>query len=327
MRWLWVIPDVRSFPSGGNVYNEQLTRALSDLGEVVIVVSVPEWKRKVMQTEPDWLVVDAIHLPELQNVHLDVLLPVMTRAMVLVHHLSSLDTEHVKDREQEQRTLSKFDAILVTSPFTKAYLEPLLPGIPIWVLPPARSKHSKPADLIQTAWHPYLLMVANLIPRKGILDYLKALATILPVLPFHLVIAGSPDLDADYAKQCHQFVKQQDQWMDRVHFTGAISHSEVLTWMEGAAMLISASRMETYGMAIQEATQSGVPVIAVDGGHVKNLLSGYSSGRVVGDVQALAAATKSWWSDERKLARQNSKDQVWTGWEDQAAQLIDWAER
>ena len=38
MRWLWVIPDVRSFPSGGNVYNEQLTRALSDLGEVVIPI-------------------------------------------------------------------------------------------------------------------------------------------------------------------------------------------------------------------------------------------------------------------------------------------------
>ncbi|HPG08536.1 MAG TPA: glycosyltransferase family 4 protein [Saprospiraceae bacterium] len=296
MKWLWIIPDPGSFPSGGNVYNGHLLAALKEEGEEVVMTEWEGWKAHAMRWIPDWVVFDSIYLPQLDRVHLDVLLPVTTRSMLLVHHLASLEADQSGILAGELSQLAKFDVLLVTSPFTQNYLTDHGVRNTIWVLEPPLLLLRGKTGAAQRALQPYLLMVGNLIPRKGILDYLRGLSLTSAEIPVRIVIIGSMELEPEYAAACKAIASSNEILRDQVHFLGTVSHEEIPDWLQGAALFVSASSMETFGIAIQEALASGVPVLCLQGGYAGKLVRQGIDGWVVDDMEALVAATEQWWA-------------------------------
>jgi glycosyltransferase involved in cell wall biosynthesis len=55
-----------------------------------------------------------------------------------------------------------------------------------------------------------------------------------------------------------------------------------------ASVLVSAARMETYGMALQEARRYGLPILAHDGGNTRNHFEDGKNGHLYGAIDALA---------------------------------------
>lgn len=78
---------------------------------------------------------------------------------------------------------------------------------------------------------------------------------------------------------------------DRVRFAGALPRARVAAAMREAHVLVSSSRIETFGVAIAEALCTGRPVVATDSGGPRDVV-GPGDGRIVpaGEPAALADA-------------------------------------
>jgi glycosyltransferase involved in cell wall biosynthesis len=76
----------------------------------------------------------------------------------------------------------------------------------------------------------------------------------------------------------------------RVSLCGAQSPEETAAALARAELLVSASRMESYGMALAEARVVGVPILACAGGNARAHVAPEAGGQLVPDVPALARA-------------------------------------
>lgn len=165
--------------------------------------------------------------------------------------------------EEENQLLRKFERFLCTSPFTKDRLVRsgisadacmvVEPGMHLSV-PSARSY----PDIL------HILIVANLVHRKGILSFLQALRPHLTEPDeLRVTIAGSHILDPDYASRCSDLVSSSSELKNRVTFLQDLSPEEITEAYLQHSLLVSAAEMETYGMAIREAICFGLPVVCL----------------------------------------------------------------
>ena len=108
-----------------------------------------------------------------------------------------------------------------------------------------------------------ILHVARLVEVKGTRYLLRAFATATRKYDdIQLVIIGDGPL-----RRPLQALAASLGVQDRVKFLGALRHSEVLSWMRKAAMLVlpgirtATGRVEGLGMVLLEAAATGLPVI------------------------------------------------------------------
>ena len=288
--WHFVLPADRDRPSGGNRYNEQLMRALQRAGQPVAVVDFEIYREACSTDQSGCFFVDSLFVGELatlagpnpENLH----------SVFILHHLESMDSSSGSERAQwqaeEKMAFTHVDAFLATSPFSECYLRAqgvsqlimvVEPGVDTLRLP--RKIHSEKMSV---------LMVANLITRKGILPWLQTLATVVePTAPFTLTIVGRTDLEPTYAEACRRFVSQQPTLRSNVHFTGALPYHRVEEYYAQARLFISAARMETFGMALQEAKACRVPLLTLDGGYAGQHLTSDREGCVFGTLAEMAS--------------------------------------
>jgi glycosyltransferase involved in cell wall biosynthesis len=134
------------------------------------------------------------------------------------------------------------------------------------------------------------LLVAQLVPGKGIEPLLQALALAWTRggPEFELRILGGTNADPEYAERCHALVASTPALSRAVHFEGELPVTEVVKRLATADLVLSASRMESYGMVLAEARTLGVPILAVPGGNVAALVTEAAGGELVVDVAALA---------------------------------------
>src|SRR5581483_5661898 len=104
------------------------------------------------------------------------------------------------------------------------------------------------------------LAVGNLIPRKGLRELLRALASRPAELVLDLV--GRADLDPAYAAECAALAARDR----RVRLVGPVAHGGMSAIYASHHVLVSAATMETYGMALAEARAHGLPILALDRG-------------------------------------------------------------
>jgi glycosyltransferase involved in cell wall biosynthesis len=104
-----------------------------------------------------------------------------------------------------------------------------------------------------------LLSVSNFIDGKGIDILIKALME-LQDYNWHLKIAGNDQLDPQYFQSIQNLLEASGM-KDRIDLIGVLSRAEINQLMIEADMLIQCSENETYGMAVQEAVQSRLPVL------------------------------------------------------------------
>lgn len=318
----FVLPPESHLISGGNIYNQHLLAALEAApGEKpsIRVLSTADWARDVADGRAGVYLVDSLCLAELHAC-----LPHRKpgqRFLLIAHHLPSLEPGLDPGdpmRAIEDQVLNQVDGCLATSPYTRdlliergldaariATVPPALPArdIPPLVYPaagpaagPAASPDAGPGEL-------RALMVGNLIPRKGVLALLEALeARLAPQVAietelapgagaaggFRLDIVGRLDLEPGYAAACAQLVERSAVLRHRVHLCGAVPYEDMDACYRRASVFVSASRMETYGMALQEARRYGLPILAHAGGNAHNHFEHGKNGYLYDSMAALA---------------------------------------
>ena len=103
---------------------------------------------------------------------------------------------------------------------------------------------------------PVLGSVARLHPAKN-LDAAIRLMTADPT--WHLALAGQ----GAARKQLETLAKKLDV-SDRVHFVGELSPGRIGAFLRALDVFVFPSHAETFGLAVVEAAQAGVPVVAND---------------------------------------------------------------
>jgi glycosyltransferase involved in cell wall biosynthesis len=255
---VFVIPDPRARISGGNLYNLRLISALRAVGADVREAA-PDGARQEGRVFVDSLYLDA--LPRWSPCHL------------LAHYLPSLVDGRDSLSAAERAALLSAEGFVTPSAFMARELGRLAPEPrPTAIVAPGIEVDHPAIARVSRA-----VLVANLVPGKGVLPLLRALA------PRHLALAvvGSPDFDPAYAAACRAAGPS-------VEFLGALPHAQAIAAIAASDFLVSASRMESFGLALAEARALGVPIVARAGGNTGAHVRELAGGRLVDSDEALA---------------------------------------
>ena len=288
MKHVFVLPPLGGAISGGTLYNRHLVAELRARGHAVEVVPRVE-------DADGFAWVDSLFLPE-AHAHWH------TRPLgLLAHYLpslvetpSGLTTDAL--RTDERAALEHARAVVCPSPWMAEMLRSL-GATSVHVAPPALPAEARPSLAAPTG-PPRLVLVGAVTPGKGLLPLLRSLAAHPPQAAWTLDVVGSLDATPDYASTCRSAAHGLP-----VVFHGVLQPHACLASVATAHALVSASVMESYGMAIAEAMACGVPVLARDGGNVRALVERTPAGLVVEDATALADALRRFVDDDAVRAR------------------------
>lgn len=293
MRQVFVLPADRASPSGGNRYNRRLLAALRRAGAAFSVMTIEGALRDAGRGRPARYWVDSLlleHVPRLRAAA-----PAPSQCHVVVHYFPSLDpTAPARDRRawrrREDVAFACADGFLVTSVYSARELDSRgLGRLPRIVVPPAPVVLPG-ARTLRRPRGARLLMVANLVRAKGVLAFLEGLHRQLdPGDEFALQVAGRLDVDTDYAARCRRRVETSAVLRGRVAFLGALGIPALRRAYARNAIFVSASRMETFGMALQEARAFAMFVLALDAGHAASHVASAREGEVFADLPAMCA--------------------------------------
>lgn len=295
---VFVEPEGSDRVSGGNLYNRQLIEALSAWPEFR-TLGVKEFCQEKQGAHT--YIVDTLSFREFSQV-LCGRVPGQ-RFILLVHHLPSLEPDiEVTSSElfMERSLITEFDGFITTSNYTAELLTHAGHGKRVFVGEPPMPQNLSPER--DYTGPPRALMASNLIPRKGVLEFLQAFAALVSKeLPYRLYIAGRSDMDEKYSDSCHQVLARHEHLTGKVQFLGALAYNEMRSRFEEANLYVSSSRMETFGIALQEARHYGLPIFAVDGGNTKAHICPGQTGELVATPQELGLELAALFSQPKRL--------------------------
>ncbi|WP_420405860.1 glycosyltransferase family 4 protein [Nisaea sp.] len=162
-----------------------------------------------------------------------------------------------------------------------------------------------------------VLTVGSLTPRKGHDIALRALA-LCPDLDWHLDIVGAPR-DAAHAAALEELAGALGL-ADRVTFHGELGDGDLLALHRAAALFLSATHHEGFGMALADAVAFGLPVVTTEEGAVADAVRTAAERVPAGDVEALGRKLRV------LLARHDARLGLAARSRDAAAGLADWAQ-
>ncbi|MFP4082945.1 MAG: glycosyltransferase family 4 protein [Candidatus Aminicenantes bacterium] len=269
---VFVLLEDLSSPSGGNHYNHFLLQALKKEGLVFQTLNFDQALSHSQRNIPSVYWLDSLYLDRLEDFlgkkgpEQDVFL--------VIHDLPSfepdLDSKEARAQKAKEKViLEAVTGFLLTSPLTKKMLEQRkITSQPVFDVPPALcllpSGKKSPGHGFKG------LMVSNLIKSKGILEFLENLIKrISESDQFEVQIVGRSDIEPDYAQACVRTAQKNLLSKNRVLLRGSLSLSELKSLYEKSTVFISASKMETYGMSVQEAVAFGLPVLAYKAPYTK----------------------------------------------------------
>lgn len=273
--WIWVVPESRTFVSGGNRYNESLMAALKSSGmEMFRSVPSPDFSGGLQNAV---VLLDSLWMGALSGC-----LPDEGKLMILLAHMVS--REQISWLAEAHPTL---DGVVVPSstsrdeweacgwaPSSILVLEPGRESVPVLEPVPVRGPLR-------------FLAVGNLVPEKGWLNTMailqnrgvgadKVLIDIVGDDRIHPEYAGRVcQMSADWSHGCFRYLGPElpEIWWSRMGQYDAF---------------FTCSPYESYGMAVGEALQGGLPVIGLEGGHLSRLVEKPRQGVLFRDAETLA---------------------------------------
>jgi glycosyltransferase involved in cell wall biosynthesis len=307
LRIAWVIYGSLDQVSGGYIYDRLVVEHLRALGDIVTIISLePHGTSLPALNGDDYDVVlgDELCFSELGPLFRAA--PPGLKCVLLVHHLTAWEHAPGPLRDEllalEKSAIDAADVCIATSHVTADRLQrdgftrrPLVaePGADRFERPHAEQESSS-ATL-------RLLFVGNILPRKRVLELVKAFAA-LSCADAQLVLVGA-ELSPGYAQEVRALIEQA-KIASRVHWLGSIDAAGVAAQLSLAEALVLPSALEGYGMVLSEALWSGVPIIAARVGAAGELVSRTSAGLLYepDDPNGLDAALTRFVGD-RKLRR------------------------
>lgn len=152
-----------------------------------------------------------------------------------------------------------------------------------------------PAGGHRLAGPPRLLALGRLVPRKGVEDAIRALASIPDA---QLRIVGGPaaeDLDAEPEVARLRRIATDTGVSDRVRFTGHVAHADLPALIRSCDVVLAVPWYEPFGIVAIEAMACGVPVVAsAVGGMLDTVVDGVTGALVEpASPDRIAAATRA----------------------------------
>jgi glycosyltransferase involved in cell wall biosynthesis len=285
----FVVPASGAPRSGGNRYNEGLLAALGARADRL----EPEAAVLALRAkEPGFYWLDSLYLERWDA--LRALAPPGSLGLLahylpgFVTHRGELSREHLSPAERS--ALDGADALLVTSAWMRDALARLASSPRRFVVvEPGREAAPEP-DPPPLAAGVRAVLVANLVPGKGVKPWLGSLSRALADGDrLKLAIAGG-ERDRAYAAACRALVESDPRLARAVTFRGELEPARVLELLSRSHLAISSSYFEAYGMALAEARSAGVPIVARAGGNAAALVEPASGGELCRNGAELAAA-------------------------------------
>jgi glycosyltransferase involved in cell wall biosynthesis len=145
-----------------------------------------------------------------------------------------------------------------------------------------------------------LLFVGNLIPRKGLVVLLGALAR-LRHPTWRLAVVGSQVVAPRYAQRVRGLAERLEG--DRVDFRGAVTDAHLVTLMAESDLLVVPSLLEGFGLVYLEGMGFGLPAIASSQGGAAEIVRDGENGYLLdaGDEERLAALLQGLCEDRSRL--------------------------
>jgi glycosyltransferase involved in cell wall biosynthesis len=348
-----VIPGPLDFPSGGFLYDRQLVAALQRAGDEVEVISLP-WEAyaaniafnldrrlgaRLRSWRGDVLLQDELAHPSLLLVNRSLRRAGSIPTVSIVHHLRSSERRGFVARAAallaERSYLRSVDAFVFNGRVTRRAVEKLTGGpAPGIVAPPGGDRlgcgvtEEEAAARSTEGGALRVLFVGALIPRKGLLDLLAALAAV-PRSEWSLTVAGSPDADPAYARQVQRFIDHHGL-RAVVAMKGHVDDAELARQMRAAHVLAVPSEYEGFGIAYLEAMGFGVVPIGSDAGGAAEVIENGRSGFLVAprDRPALSRMLRHLAIDRPALkflalgALRRSRQ--FPGWEQRMSEVRSW---
>jgi glycosyltransferase involved in cell wall biosynthesis len=214
--------------------------------------------------------------------------------VVMVHELPSVAApEGVTDKERDhyEEPLLRADRLISVSEHGASILENRgVPAARIRVVPPGfdRLPRDGTARVPGRGETVHALCVAQWIPRKGILDLVRAW-TIHARPGASLELVGETDADPAYARSVNAAIAGASD--TSIVVSGPIEDATLGDAYAAADLFVLPSRYEGYGVVYAEALARGLPIIACNVGPVPEVVGEEAAVLVEpGDVGALSGS-------------------------------------
>ena len=147
-----------------------------------------------------------------------------------------------------------------------------------------------------------LIYVGLVIPRKGLLPLIEALAQVR-AQNWRLDVVGSLNMDRRYANRCRKLCAHLGL-APRIRFRGAIADSDLMELMAAAHLLCMPFAYEGFGITTAEAMRCGVPVMGSTAGATRELINHGENGLLFdpGDIPGVATALSQLAADRGRLS-------------------------
>jgi len=245
-----VAPPIGSEPTGGSLYNHYITSE----NELVTLLEVTEVNEIENKIDPNAIVIiDSLLLVDYFKSQLHE----KYKTIGMIH----LPTFFFNESKKNKHELSYYQKIplLVTGDSFKLNLiqkynlkaeniTTVTPGVLDII---KKKKFNKLVNKI--------VLVASVTKNKGILEFLNLMKD-LSDFPWEIHLYG-PKTDLEYYQELQELIVDSNM-KERVFFHGYLEHSELLKMLLNYDLFVNFSVYETFGMAIYEALQIGLPVMS-----------------------------------------------------------------
>ncbi len=310
-RATFAIPGSLDALTGGYIYEKEVLFGLRRLGWTMEYLPLPgsfpnPTPKDIASTEAALASIDP-EAPVLLDGFLSGAMPskafsrMRAPGVAITHHplayetgLSAARAGYLK--EVEQTNLARMAHVIVPSPHTARILETdygvdekritiAAPGVP------------RPTTTYEgTAQAPEILVVGQLVPRKGHETLIKALAAIAD-LDWRASIIG-PASDEEHALHLSQLVSECEL-TERLTIVGTLPPDQLEKRYAQASVFALATLYEGYGMVFAEAMTHGLPIVSCMVGAVPDTVPSDAGVLVApGDVPAFASALRQILTDQ-----------------------------
>jgi len=314
--------------TGGYLYDRMMARGLIQLGHEVEVISLPGGSylrrvghgllpgrcRRLLAGGFDVLVQDELCHPSLFVVNRRLRRQDGPIVVAMIHHLLCREPrrrwQNAMLAVTERRYLSSVDGFIHNSETTRRTVAALVGGDrPEIVAYPAGNRfgNSLSAETIdQRAFGPgplELLFLGMVIPRKGLLPLLSALAQVDRGI-WRLSVVGSLDVDPVYVAEAGRLVRQLGL-SDSVRFHGFCQDDDLVKVLRTSHLICMPYAYEGFGIAILEAMAFGLPAICSRDGAAGETISHGANGFLLDprDLRGLAPLLADLHLDREALRR------------------------
>lgn len=293
MRITMIVPGHIDRTTGGSIYDKRLRDYLREKGVKTRLLSVPDpaYGLALLRSPLVSLSVAARLAPQCDDLIIidawahPCLLPFIlarrggrkTRLVLIVHQLRGGEPKTSAGRRiasaLERAAIRSADLIITVSRFMRANIEGLAGDASrVLVASPGCDRPQQSGDRageVKRGPGVRLLFVGNCTPRKG-LDYLLEALSILKDPLLSLDVVGDSGFEPAYSERLRRLAQGAGVG-DAIRFHGRVSEEALRSFYSRADLFVMPSLYEGYGMVYGEAMRAGLPIIATEGGPVREI--------------------------------------------------------